>query len=253
MVSKSHRTDAPAGPDQKHRDFTIPASCPLFYDHPMTPAQRAVLDAIREADRTKISHAIDEDAAAVHARLDNGVSAVLLAAYHRQPDVAELLLSRGARPGIHEAAALGRLLDVRDILRNDPDAVNEYGSDGHTPLGLASFFGHIEIAELLLAAGANPNRESRNFQRVAPIHSAVAAGSFPIVKMLLDAGANPRKEQETGFTALHSAAAQGHLEMVKLLVDRGASPHARTVEGRTALAYAVENGHHAIVDYLRTR
>lgn len=218
-----------------------------------TENQRALLDAIRESNADAVREILARDSSAAAAELDNGVSAVLLATYHRRPDIAEQLMAAGAKPGLYEAAALGRLLEVRDALRSDPESANSHAPDGHTPLGLACFFGHLEVAELLLSHGANPNRESRNFQRVAPLHSAAAADSLAIVKLLLDAGANPRKEQDTGFTALHSAAAHGNLEMVRLLLERGAKADARTVEGRTPVSYAAERGHHAVVDYLSTR
>lgn len=219
----------------------------------LSAGQRELLDAIREGNAEEVTRITAETPDAVHAALDNGVSAVLLAAYHRRPDIAEILIAAGAPVGLFEAAATGRLAEVEHALDQNPGDENSYGADGHTPLGLACFFGHSDIAATLLARGANPNRESRNFQRVAPIHSAAAAGSVPIVRILLDAGANPRKEQETGFTALHTAAANGDVEMVELLLERGASANARTLEGRTPATYASEHGHHQVLQLLRSR
>lgn len=219
----------------------------------LTQPQRELLDAIREGDAERVSRIAAEAPDAVDATLDNGVSAVLLAVYHRRNDIAETLISAGAAVGLFEAAATGRLSDVERELDASPGAEQSYGADGHTPLGLACFFGHVPVVALLLERGANPNRESRNFQRVAPIHSAAASGSVEIVRMLLDAGANPRKEQETGFTALHTAAANGDVEIVELLLDRGASANARTLEGRTPATYASERGHHQVLQLLRNR
>lgn len=218
-----------------------------------SPAQREVLDAIREGDAERVRQALRSDPGAASAALDNGVSAVLLAVYHRRPDIAEMLAEAGAEIGLFEAAALGRRDVVEREIERDPHAVSSFGADGHTPLGLACFFGHDEVVELLLARGANPNTESRNFQRVAPIHSAAASGSTPIVRRLLDAGANPRKEQETGFTALHTAAAAGDLEMAALLLERGASTQAKTQDGRSPATYASEHGHFEMLELLRRK
>lgn len=216
-----------------------------------TAPQRAMLDAIRDGDLDRVRDLVAGDASSASATLDNGVSAVLLSAYHRRLDIARTLIEAGAPVGLYEACAMGMLSDVRDALDRDAEGANSFSPDGHTPLGLACFFGHLEIAELLLSRGASPNTESRNFQRVAPIHAAAAAGSYPILKLLLDAGANPRKEQDSGFTALHAVAAQGDIQSVRLLVERGANVSARTQDGRMPVALAAEQGHHDVVQFLK--
>ena len=99
-----------------------------------------------------------------------------------------------------------------------------YAPDGFTALGLASFFGHREAAELLLAAGARVNDASRNPMRVAPLHSALAGGHAEIVELLLDAGADVNAVQADGYTPLHEAAQNGDQAIAERLVERWGGP-----------------------------
>lgn len=68
-----------------------------------------------------------------------------------------------------------------------------------TPLHSAAQWGHKNIAELLLANGANVNSMNRFGQ--TPLHYAVVFKHEEIVRTLLNAGANPGIKTLGGFTA----------------------------------------------------
>ena len=110
---------------------------------------------------------------------------------------------------------------LRAELARDPELAVAFAPDGFTALGLASFFGHREAAELLLAAGARVNDQSRNAMRVAPLHSALAGGHAEIVELLLDAGADVNAVQADGYTPLHEAAQHGDQPLAERLVAAG--------------------------------
>src|SRR5919206_2149389 len=87
-------------------------------------------------------------------------------------------LAHGRELTIFEAAALGRTDRVRELLDADPALVNAYGDDGFHPVGLASFFGHVDTARLLYERGADANQLARNEHiQTAAIHAAAAAES----------------------------------------------------------------------------
>ena len=57
--------------------------------------------------------------------------------------------------------------------------------------------------------------------QLSPLMAAAAGNHLEVARVLLDAGANPN-QAEAGWTAVMWAAQRGHREMVELLADRGA-------------------------------
>jgi ankyrin repeat protein len=209
-----------------------------------------ILDAVRAGDVARVAELLDAEPELIQARNELGQSAVLLAKYHRKDEVAALLVNRGVRLDAWEAAAVGDVERVMEMLDTEPDLVNAHSQDGFTPLGLAAFFGHETIVHNLLAKGANPDVVSANPMRVAPLHSAVAAGQMGIVRLLVEAGANVNAPQQQGFTALHGAAAGGDELIVRYLLAKGAAAEARAENGQTALDLALAQGHGGIAELL---
>lgn len=217
----------------------------------MKDRSQELYGSIKANDAAKAADLLSRDPALANAKLEEGLSAVLLAAYYGRREIVDLLLASGARLNIFEAAAVGKTDRVLEILDNQPNLVDEYAPDGFTPLGLASFFGHAEIVDLLLTRGANVNTASNNSQRVMPLHSAVASRHLAIAQALLDHNADVNAKQQDGFTPLHQAAHNGQLEMVELLLRHGASLDAAKDDGQTALALAEQYGHREVAEFLR--
>ena len=92
--------------------------------------------------------------------------------------------------------------------------VNAKDEDGRTPLHFAAWFGHKEIAELLIAAGADVNAKN-----------------------------------EDGGTPLYFAVWKGHKEIAELLIAEGVDVNVKNNDGETPLDLAVIN--RAIADFLR--
>jgi len=184
------------------------------------------------------------------AKNNDGATAVLWAAYTRHPELAPLVL--GARePDFHEACALGPRERVAQLLAQDPGIAKANSRDGFSGLGLAVFFGHLEIARMLVEAGADVNRPSDNVIRVAPLHSAVESGSVALLELLLAHGAKPDLVEFLEATPLHSAAARGNREMVEKLLAAGADRHRKTKDGKTAADLARQYGRADVAEQLR--
>lgn len=199
-------------------------------------------DAIRKGDPAQVRALLAEDPQLARAKNKDGATAVLWAAYTRHPELAPLVL--GARePDFHEACALGRRERVAQLLAQDPGIVKANSRDGFSGLGLAVFFGHLEIARMLVEAGADVNRPSDNVIRVAPLHSAVESGNVALLELLLAHGAKPDPVEFLEATPLHSAAARGNREMVEKLLAAGADRHRKTKDGKTAADLARQYGH----------
>lgn len=199
-------------------------------------------DAIRQGNRYEVERQLIVDPNLIHVR-ENGLSPILIAAYHHEPELASFLADKTVILSIFEAAATGKINHVIRLLARDPQLVNAYADDGFQPLGLACFFGHTDTAEYLAMAGAPVNSPSRNELKAAPIHSAAAGGHTKIVKILLDHGADPNLREQGGFTPLHAAAQNGDVETVRTLLLGGADLTLKSENGKTALDIAMDAGH----------
>src|SRR5262245_25642908 len=86
------------------------------------------------------------------------------------------------------------------LIRQKVD-VNAPQGDGVTALHWAARHGAAELANALLAAGANA-RVATQFGAFTPLHLAAESGSAAIVAALLRAGAPADARTRTGATAL---------------------------------------------------
>jgi ankyrin repeat protein len=199
-------------------------------------------DAIKQGDREEVEGQLAADPALIHAR-ENALSPILVAAYYGHPQIASFLADKTVALTIFEAAATGKINNVLRLLARDPQRVNAYAPDGFQALGLACFFGHLDVAEYLVKAGAPINSPSRNELSAAPIQSAAAAGHAKIVDMLLKNGADPNVREQGGYTPLHAAAQNGDLATIRTLIYGGADLEVKSRDGKTPLDMALEAGH----------
>ncbi len=205
--------------------------------------------AIRAGELDRVKEIVTTRQDLLSARTDEDLSPVLLAAYYGKAEIAKWLAGQGPL-SLFEAAAVGDAGKAEDALTANPDLVNAFAPDGFTALGLASFFGHPDVVDLLLERGADPNIASQNNLHVMPLHSAVAARHLDIARELLSEGADPNAHQQDGFTPLHEAAQNGQAEMVELLLAYGADPAVTKDDGKTALDLARDMGHERVVELL---
>jgi ankyrin repeat protein len=154
------------------------------------------------------------------------LSEVLQALYRGDRTAVIELLAADPELDVFESAAVGRVDRLRALLEEDPSLANAWAEDGFQPLGLASFFGHVEAARLLVERGAEVNSASRNDFKVMPLHSAVAEKDpetrYEIAALLLEHGADPNARQQDDFTPLMAADQQGDARLRELLVEHGA-------------------------------
>src|SRR5260370_4836824 len=81
------------------------------------------------------------------ARNEKGQSALLLTAYSGNKDLCEVLLACGVPLELHEAAALGRLERVKQLVEEMPAEAKTHSPDGFPVFALAAGFGHLSVAE----------------------------------------------------------------------------------------------------------
>jgi|JI10StandDraft_1071094.scaffolds.fasta_scaffold824477_2 ankyrin repeat protein len=169
-----------------------------------------------------------------------GISLIQFAAYCRNNLAVDILLKFTTKLDFFEASCIGDLDTIKPLLEETPELLHSFSADGFTALGLATFFGHFTLVELLLNKGADPNIASNNPFNVAPIHSACAISAYDLVELLIMHGANVNAKQMQSITPLHTAAHNGQTELSKLLIENGAEINAKTDQGHTALYMAHE-------------
>src|SRR5688572_8079433 len=198
-------------------------------------------DAIKQGNKDEVERRVNLDPGLIHVN-ENGLSPILVAAYHHEPELASYLADKTVAINIFEASATGKINNVIRLLARDPQLVNAYAEDGFQPLGLASYFGHMETVEYLIKAGAPINSPSRNELKAVPLQSAVAARHEKVVKMLLRLGADPNAREQGGYTPLHAATQNRAEDMIRILLYGGADLTSKGKDGKTPLDLAMESG-----------
>lgn len=180
------------------------------------------------------------------------VSELLGALYRGDRDAVGRLRAGGGALDVFEAAALGALPRLVELLDEDPSRAGTWAPDGFTALHLTAFFdGDADCARALLDAGADPRAPARNAMAVTPLGSAAARGNVAVATELLAEGALVSDPQRGGYTPLHSAAANGDAALVELLLEHGADPGLPAEDGRLPADLADERGHPRLAERLR--
>lgn len=118
--------------------------------------------------------------------------------------------------------------------------VNE-PSDWESPLGIASYKGYFNIANILIKYGANVNGLAPD--GMTPLMNAVYTNKTKIVQLLLENGASSNYIlPDTSEAPIILAARNGNIEIVKLLLEYKCNPNNKDSGGLTALDWAIING-----------
>ena len=102
---------------------------------------------------------------------------------------------------IHDAAGEGNIEAVKQHIAAGTDV--DAKTRGETPLLWAARFGQSQVAELLIAEGADVN--AKNVVGQTPLHWAAMAGHKEIIELLIAAGAEVNAKTKRGDTPLDLA------------------------------------------------
>ena len=154
----------------------------------------------------------------------------------------------GADLRLLEAAKNGDVKTVRSLLGQHVPVTGVDG-EGSTALHHAVRANHLEIADLLIANGADVKAATR--YNVNPLALACANGNAAMIEHLLKAGADANSASEEGQTALMTAALAGKVDAIKVLLSHGAKVNVQEpVKGQSALMWAAAEGNTAAVETL---
>jgi ankyrin repeat protein len=157
------------------------------------------------------------------------MSEIMQALYRGDHDEATRL-AEGVELDVFEAASLGDVARLGDLLPGNPALAQARSDDDFTPLHYAAFFDGPDAARLLLEHGADVNAFADNELGVRPLNSAAAAGRRDVAALLLEHGADPNAPTRGGFTPLDAARENEDKKLAELLRSHGArdEPSTRT-------------------------
>ena len=125
-----------------------------------------------------------------------------------------------------QQAILVKNIELIEILINRGASVHKKGND-ESPIILALENGLVDVTELLIKNGADPNSESNN--KKTPLHIASLLGLTEIAKILLKAGARTDTKDFLGHYPIHYAACENNVEVLEMLLENGANVDERVV------------------------
>ena len=142
------------------------------------------------------------------------------------------LKARGAYIDLPTACHTGDIERVRELLRQEPLLANTlsdyegYYLGAGAPLANAAAVGRMDIVQLLLDYGADPNLpEEQIAPRGKALYQAVYHGHYDIAKLLLERGAFPNPPVESSGDALWlTREFRPDKRMEELLLSFGAAP-----------------------------
>jgi uncharacterized protein len=252
-------------------------------DGGMTPLLFAVRDGNRDMMRLLLALGADIDQAS-----GNHTSPLVIALLNGQVEIASDLLARGAKPNAaddyHRAALFaaielrnpnrGTLLfgDERDPLdlikrlldkgadpnqRTNTTPVHGWmqldaswvNFDGQTPFIRAALSGDLDVMQLLLAHGADPNLTTKEGTTAlmaasginwvqGQTHTRPEANYLAAVKLCLDRGADVNATNALKLAAIHGAANRGSAPIIQILAEHGAKLDVKDIADRTPMMFA---------------
>jgi ankyrin repeat protein len=98
--------------------------------------------------------------------------------------------------------------------------------------------GYIDVIQMLLSAGADPNQKSSHGEVPIIVACDKYNPSTEMIQLLIENGVNIDEQNDVGKTALHISAAEDKFEVVKLLLSHGANPNVQDENGNTPLVFS---------------
>lgn len=162
---------------------------------------------------------------------------------------AGLLLAAGASGGqdIFEAVTSGDLAKVKAAVDADPQALEARNNYRQTPLILAIQKKKLEVAEFLLARGADV--DAKETSGATPLSYAITGGFTGLAKTLVERKADIDAPAMWGMSPLPFALEFGRKDIAEMLADKGAAIPIEPGEASYRLFFsACSNGSAKLVD-----
>jgi len=210
----------------------------------LTPAGETALMMAARTGKTDAIRVLAEAGANVNAKESwGGTTPLMWAVSEGHGEAARVLIGAGAEVNARShyvAAANGRGFEGRTPLANSTDAkAAEFASGWLTPLMLAARQGDVELARILVGAGADVDAAAGDGKTALAL--ATFNGNYEVASYLVDNKADVNKADAQRFTPLFWAVDRRNMEtapnfpwmvtadpmpLIRKLLDAGANPNA---------------------------
>lgn len=149
---------------------------------------------------------------------------------------------------IFDIARSGTVIEVKELMKQNPNIINENNENGFSPLILACYRGNIEVAKFLIDNVKDINYKSQEGTALAGLSVKY---NKELAEHLLKKNANPNIADSTGFTPLFWAVKFGNVELVELLLKHKADKSVKDSQGMTPFEYALQTNNKDIINLLK--
>jgi uncharacterized protein len=149
---------------------------------------------------------------------------------------------------IFDIARNGTVAEVKQLIKQNPDIINQTNENGFSPLILACYRGNVEVAKFLIDNVKDVNYKSQEGTALAGL---AVKYNKDLVEHLLKKNANPNITDATGSTPLFWAVKFGNKELTELLLKYKADKSIEDAQGKTPFEYALETKNQEIINLLK--
>lgn len=159
-----------------------------------------------------------------------------------------LVLAQEKAKSIFDIARNGTVAEVKELMKKDPNSINETNESGFSPLILACYRGNTEVAKFLMDHVKDLNYKSQEGTALAGLSVKY---NKDLVTYLLSKNADPNIADATGSTPLFWAVKFGNKELIELLVKYKADKSKKDSMGMTPFEYALQTNNKEIINLLK--
>ncbi|PIF47552.1 hypothetical protein CLU96_4610 [Chryseobacterium sp. 52] len=159
-----------------------------------------------------------------------------------------LISAQEKAKSIFDIARSGTVNEVKDLMKQDPDIINQTNENGFSSLILACYRGNTEVAKFLMDNVKDINYKSKEGTALAGLSVKY---NKDLVAYLLSKNADPNIADATGSTPLFWAVKFGNRELIEMLLNHKADKSKKDSMGMTPFEYALQTNNKEIINLLK--
>ncbi|MCU7615496.1 ankyrin repeat domain-containing protein [Chryseobacterium sp. GMJ5] len=149
---------------------------------------------------------------------------------------------------VFDVARSGTVEELKNMMKKNPDVINQTNEGGFSPLILACYRGNTEVAKFLMDHVKDVNYKSQEGTALAGL---AVKYNKDLTTYLLEKNADPNIADATGSTPLFWAVKFGNKELIELLLKHKADKSIKDSQGMTPFEYALQTNNKEIINLLK--